>query len=79
MSDSIDVKVWVRQGSMMVRADALPHTNPDSTYGQIKAMGLDPEDYRVYAYPDLHELSREQLMAEVSKLRDKIRSVEPYI
>jgi hypothetical protein len=76
--ETIDVPVWVKQGGMLIRRDALGPDDPDQTYNYIKnTMGLRPEDYGVYHPYDQEfaRMSREQLIDEVIELR---RAVEAY-
>lgn len=50
--DEIDVPVWYRGGTMMVRRDALPVEHPESTYNYIKnVLGRTPEEFGVFG-PD---------------------------
>ena len=56
MSD-IEVPVWVRDGGMIVRRDALGIDHPESTYNYIKnVLGKTPEEYGYFSC----ELTEEQ-------------------
>jgi hypothetical protein len=76
--DTIDIPVWVKRGSMLIRRDCLDGDDPDHTYNYVKdVMGFRPEDYGVYHPYDQEfaSMSREQLIDEVIMLR---RAVESY-
>lgn len=74
----VQYKIWVKQGMMMVRAECLDHDHPMHPYNQIKSQGLNPEDYGML-HPlaeEFKDCSREELLKEISRLREVLNSRE---
>lgn len=75
--ETIDIPVWVKRGSMLIRRDALGADDPDQTYNYVKnTMGLRPENYGIYHPRDQEFLgkTREELIDEVIMLRRELES-----
>lgn len=73
-TDGVEIKVWVKRGTMLVNTSALEITDPDHIYNQIKAQGKNPEDYDI-KHPheeEFEEKSRRDLISEILDLRREI-------
>ena len=73
-NETVAIRQWIRKGSMLYNADALPTSDPDSTYGQILSMGKRPEDYGLISDESamFDGKSREELIREISSLRAEL-------
>lgn len=81
MTTEITIRQWVKRGVFLVNADALDHDDPDHVYNQIKAQGVDPEDFG-YHHP-LHErfkdMSRSALIDRIIELEREISAARMFM
>lgn len=78
--ETVDVRLWVRRGVMMVNAECLEHDDPDHIYNQILAQGKDPELFG-YEHPLAEEFdrrSRSDLIKEIIDLRRTVEYLESH-
>ncbi len=79
--DEIEIRPWVRRGSMLVNTSALEIDDEDHIYNQILALGKRPEDYG-YEHPyaaEFGEKSHGELVQEILKLRKELLSCYRYL
>ena len=71
---SVEVQVWVTQGSMMVNTSALDPDHEMHPYNQIVRQGERPEDFGVHhPYTEMFKgKARAELCAEIVTLRKEL-------
>ncbi len=66
---------WVSNGGgMSYNRDCLSPKDPEQTYNYLKANGVTPEHYSIYAYdhPEIRKLSRWELIDKCIEQQDEI-------
>lgn len=75
---TVTYKVWIKHGGMMVNTEFLDWDHPMHPYNQIKAQGLDPEDYGM-EHPrmrEFHNRSHSSLVDEILGLRKELLAMQ---
>lgn len=78
MVQEIQIRKWVKRGSMMINVDSLDADDPMTPYNQALAQGVKPEDYGL-KHPLEEEFegkSRGELLTLIAGLRASIQSYE---
>lgn len=77
MSDTVEIKMWVRRGGMLYNTECLDYDDPMHPYNQVKNTGLVPEDYGLYnpITAEFDKKSRYELIDEILYMRKEVNNM----